>query len=161
MERQRHVLGERKSAPERAILEQHADTPQHAFSRGIVMDVERLAVEENRTRRGPLEADEMFQQRALAATASAHEHEHLSSRNGEVDVAHDHTLAVPHGEASDFNGRRGHISSTAASQSMTAFANMMSVIPNTTADVAARPTALASEPPFSPFRQPATPIMMP
>jgi hypothetical protein len=40
----------------------------------------------------------MAQQRALAASAGTHDHEHVAAINGEIQIAHQHVIAIRHGE---------------------------------------------------------------
>src|SRR5262249_1402581 len=54
------------------------------------------------------EADQVAQQRALAAAAAAHDHEDLAGFHREAEVALDHALAVAHVQVAHRDPRLGH-----------------------------------------------------
>src|SRR5262249_61373908 len=87
---------ERHGAPQGPALEEHAQAPQHGLpllrgGRGEVRPV----VEDLALRRLE-QADEMVEQRALAAAAAAHDDAHVSAAYGAVEVPHDDEAAEGH-----------------------------------------------------------------
>src|SRR5579875_225741 len=159
LERQRHVLGERERAKERPALVEHAEAAQHAHAGGRVGVREALAVVEDLARRGLHEADQVAEQRALAAAAAAHDHEHVAAAHGEVEVAHQHVVAVGHREMPNRDVRlRRHLQmpSTQKTTANSPQAQMIHTMLVTTAAVAASPTAAELLPDCIPRRQPAS-----
>src|SRR2546430_3069115 len=94
-ERETDVLGQRQRAPERAALVQHPEAAHDPLARLRLRRPEAFAVVEDAAAGGVDEADQVPEQRALAATAAAHDHEDLAGPHREVQVALDDALAVP------------------------------------------------------------------
>ncbi len=104
VQRQRHVLGQRHRAPQRAALEQHAETPADLHAPLGSRGPEALAVVIDVAARRPFEPDHVLEQGALAAAAGAHHDEDAAAPHGEVDVALDdigveYHVEVLHGDA--------------------------------------------------------------
>src|SRR5438046_939730 len=97
-ERETDVLGQRQRAPERAALVQHPEAAHDPLARLRLRRPEAFAVVEDAAAGGVDEADQVPEQRALAATATAHDHEDLAGPHREVQVALDDARAVPHVE---------------------------------------------------------------
>ena len=99
------------------------------------------------------------QQRALAATAAAHDHKDLAALHGEAHVALNDVLVESQGKAVDGYGRahnRTYSPITFSKTAKIASVMMIARIPETTADVAAAPTAAAFRPDSMPRKQPVT-----
>ena len=87
LERQRHVLGQRHRAEQRAGLEQHAAArARRVPTRG------RLAVDADLAAHRLVEADHVAHQRRLAAAAAAQDHEDLPAHDLEVEVLEQHAV---------------------------------------------------------------------
>ncbi len=84
-QREREVLGQRHRAEERARLEEHAER-RHALVAMRLAD----AVDVDAAGHRPLEADQVAQQRALAAARAAENRERRSALDLEADVLHEH-----------------------------------------------------------------------
>src|SRR5438034_1025014 len=97
-ERETDVLGQRQRAPERAALVQHPEAAHDPLARLRLRRPEAFAVVEDVAADGVDEADQVPEQRALAATAAAPDHEDLAGPPRYVQVALDDALAVPHVE---------------------------------------------------------------
>ena len=97
-QRQSDVFRQRHGTPQGAALEQHAETAFQGFLFFRFCLPEAEAVEVHLPLGGRLEADEMAQQRAFAATAAAHDDEDVAAMHREVQVMLDHEVAVGHGE---------------------------------------------------------------
>ena len=78
-QRQADVLRQRHRAPQRAALVEHAEAAQLLLPRLVVGLPEGNAVVEDVAPAGCLQADQVAQQRALAAAAAAHDDEDLAA----------------------------------------------------------------------------------
>src|SRR5262249_31908219 len=97
-QRQTDVLRQGHRAPQSTALVEHSKPSQHALaSLGRRLgEIEIWA--EMLTGSGFQQADKMIEQRALAAAAAAHDHEHFAPPHGEVQIAHQHEIAKCHRE---------------------------------------------------------------
>src|SRR6202043_1186594 len=99
-ERQTDVFRQRHRAPQRAALVQDSEPPQQTLPllrrgpREVYVSVNDFSGG------GILEADQMAQQRALAAAATAHDDEDVAAPNNEVEIAHQNETAVRHRQVS-------------------------------------------------------------
>src|SRR5690606_20548029 len=156
-ERQRDVLGERHRAPQRALLVQDAHAPQHALALFGVGAGEALAAVEHLALGGLVQPDHVPHQAALARARVAHDDEDVAAADFEIDVAHDDVVAVGHRQVAHLDrdvvvalrvpcvavrARHGaQMPRTSKITVNTASATMIETMPETTADVAASPTA--------------------
>ena len=85
-QREREVLRQRQRAEERARLKEHAER-RHALVEMRLAD----AVDLDSTGLGPLEADQISQQRALAAARPAENRQRRAALDLEADVLHQHS----------------------------------------------------------------------
>ena len=89
LQRQGHVLGHRHRAPERAVLEQHAEPAADLGPARLGGGPVVLAVHQDGPGGGAQQADHRPQHRALAAAAAAHHREDRAAADREVQVALD------------------------------------------------------------------------
>ena len=92
-QRQRHVLGHRQRAPQRAVLEQHSKAAADGFPPRRVAAPVVLAADEHPARRRAQQPDHRTQHRALAAAAAAHHREDAAAPYGKAEVPLDHLAA--------------------------------------------------------------------
>ncbi len=102
-ERDGDVFRQGHGAPEGAALVEHAEVPHHALPLFLLHFPEAGFAIEHPAAGGLFQPDEVPHQGALAAAASPHDDEHLATPDGEVEIAHDHKVAVCHGEIMDGN----------------------------------------------------------
>ena len=93
-ERQRDVLGKRHRAPQGTALVEHAKAMHEllAFLRRGVPEAH--AVVEHLAARRLLQADHLAHERALTATAAAHDDENIAAPDCEIQLADQHEAAV-------------------------------------------------------------------
>src|SRR5208282_3333993 len=95
-ERQADILRQRHRAPQCAALVQDSEAPQQTLAlfrlgpREVDVSVNDLA------RGGFLEPDQVAQQRALAASAAAHDDKDIAAPYDEVEITHKHETAIGH-----------------------------------------------------------------
>jgi hypothetical protein len=104
---QGHILPQRERAPQRAALVEHAEGLEQAAARGEIGGGERPAGELHLARHRRMQADQMAEQRALAATAAADDEEDLAALDGEVDVLQHDAPVIAALQAGHRDGGRG------------------------------------------------------
>ena len=97
-QRQHHVFADRHRTPQGTRLEQHAKALAQAAQRGFVTVVEVLAFDQHMALLRRLQADQVAQQRTLAAAAGAQDDEDFCLRNRKVDVMLNHLFAMRDGQ---------------------------------------------------------------
>jgi hypothetical protein len=94
VEGQAHVFQNRHGPEERAALVHDPELPEQAEAVFALGRHDVLAADENPARGGPVEADDVLQERALAAPGAAQDDEHLPLAHVEAHVPLDHLVAV-------------------------------------------------------------------
>ena len=104
LERERHVLPQRERAPERAALEEHAKGLQQRVPVRVPGLRERPAKKFHRARHRLVEAHEVPQERALAATRAADDEENLPRLHREAQIVQEGVAAVAAVDAQRLDG---------------------------------------------------------
>ncbi len=86
-QRKRDVFLDRHRIEERAALKENADLAPNCGKLPLAQSDDVLAIDPDFARVGPHQADQIFQQDALAAAAAADDHERLAGRDAQVDPA--------------------------------------------------------------------------
>ena len=156
-QREREVLGQRQRAEERARLEEHAER-RHALVEVRLAD----AVDVDAAGHRLLQADQVAEQRALAAARAAENRQGRSALDLEADVLHQHARAPPDPEILDDDVRpgRGHVQmpSSVKNSVKSALITITPKMASTTAVVVRAPTAAAPPRAASPCPQAMSPI---
>src|SRR6266851_1644620 len=109
LQRQGHVFRQGHRAPERAALVEDSEPSQEAlaFGRRHLPETSAGTSVRDRPLGRLLQSDQVPEQRALSAAAPSHDDEDVALVHGEVEVLHDHGVAVGHGEVAhgDFGTR--------------------------------------------------------
>src|SRR5574344_1863403 len=94
LERERHVIKDRKARKERSALEQHAHARAHGIRNGIDARAEFLVPERDRPGKRAFQPEDVVQKRGLAAARSAQDNADLARRDFKGHVVQHDALSV-------------------------------------------------------------------
>src|SRR5690606_36150777 len=150
-QRQHHVVEHRHGGPQGRTLEEHAEVLPDALALGLIAREIVDAVVEHAPLRGCQQADEVFEQGALAAAAAAHDREDGAGLDLEVDALLDQARTELHAKVLNLEQGHLHTPRALAHTAKTASRAMTPTMPVTTAWVVAWPTPAALRGAFRPW----------